>query len=124
MLQKSLELGIESEYCNLLLAAINEREKWASIITHNQSATPVKQQLDNSDNYQNLNQGLVEILTHREMEVLSLINQGYRNKNIAESLSISISTVKRHLQNIYQKLQVSSRTEAIAFLHDHTAPSL
>ncbi len=124
MLQKSLELGIESEYCNLLLAAINEREKWASIITHNQSATPVKQQFDNSDNYQNLNQGLVEILTHREMEVLSLINQGYRNKNIAESLSISISTVKRHLQNIYQKLQVSSRTEAITFLHDHTTPSL
>ena len=58
------------------------------------------------------------------MEVLSLINQGYRNKNIAESLSISISTVKRHLQNIYQKLQVSSRTEAITFLHDHTTPSL
>ena len=123
MLQKSLELGIETEYCNLLLAAINEREKCASIITHVQSSTPAKHQSDNSDKYQYLNQGLVEILTQREMEVLSLINQGYRNKNIAESLSISTSTVKRHLQNIYQKLQVSSRTEAIAFLHDHTASS-
>lgn len=119
MLQKSSERGVESEYCNVLLAAITEREQYAAIINNDQPPPPEKALTENNDEYRALNQGLIEILTPREMEVLDLINQGYRNKSIAESLSISNSTVKRHLQNIYQKLHVSSRTEAIACLHDH-----
>ena len=65
-----------------------------------------------------INQDLVESLSHRELEVLNLINQGDRNKKIAETLTISVSTVKRHLQNIYQKLQVNSRTEAMVILNN------
>jgi len=65
-----------------------------------------------------INQDLVESLSHRELEVLNLINQGNRNKQIAETLTISVSTVKRHLQNIYQKLQVNSRTEAMVILNN------
>ncbi|MFT4766836.1 MAG: LuxR family maltose regulon positive regulatory protein, partial [Oleispira sp.] len=71
-----------------------------------------------------VNQGLVESLSPRELEVLRLINQGCRNKHIAESLTISPSTVKRHLQNIYQKLQVNSRTEAIAILNDRSETNM
>jgi two-component system NarL family response regulator len=51
-------------------------------------------------------------LTRRETEVLQLIAQGLNNKNIGEQLSISPNTVKAHLRNILEKLQLSSRVEA------------
>jgi NarL family two-component system response regulator LiaR len=54
-------------------------------------------------------------LTEREREVLNLVVQGNSNQQIAEALVISITTVKAHISNILSKLQVSSRTEAIAF---------
>lgn len=52
-------------------------------------------------------------LTKREKEVLSLINLGYSNAQIGEELSIAIGTVKNHLKNIYSKLGVNSRVEAL-----------
>jgi LuxR family maltose regulon positive regulatory protein len=57
---------------------------------------------------------LVEPLTAREVEVLKLINAGCSNQEIAEKLVISIPTVKRHISNIYTKLGVKSRTQALA----------
>ena len=54
-----------------------------------------------------------EILSEREMEVLLLIAKGTGNKLIATSLCIGESTVKTHIQNIFQKLGVSDRTEAV-----------
>ena len=51
-------------------------------------------------------------LTHREVEVLRLVAQGYTNRQIAQSLFISVSTVKKHVQRIITKLGVSTRTEA------------
>lgn len=57
--------------------------------------------------------GLVEPLTDREMEVLSLLAGRYSNKEIAAELSISPMTVKRHTINIYQKLYVQGRREAV-----------
>jgi len=53
-------------------------------------------------------------LTSRETEVLERLAQGNRYKEIADQLTISIETVKNHLRKIYEKLQVSSRTEATA----------
>jgi two-component system nitrate/nitrite response regulator NarL len=54
-------------------------------------------------------------LTSREREVLDLIAQGARNKQIAASLVISEFTVKRHVQNILQKLELPSRRAAATF---------
>lgn len=53
-------------------------------------------------------------LTEREHEVLSLTAQGLTNKSIGFKLSISDRTVQEHLANIYQKLTVANRTEAVA----------
>ena len=53
-------------------------------------------------------------LTRRENEVLELLSQGFANKEIAQRLSLSLDTVRYHLKQIYDKLHVRSRTEAVA----------
>jgi NarL family two-component system response regulator LiaR len=63
--------------------------------------------------------GLGADLTEREHEVLRLVAQGLSNIDIGERLSISPSTVKYHLANIFSKLRVSSRMEAIALAYQH-----
>lgn len=57
---------------------------------------------------------LKSILTDREMDVLRLVEKGQQNPDIAENLYLSVNTVKRHLDNIYKKFTVNSRTELIA----------
>jgi DNA-binding NarL/FixJ family response regulator len=57
----------------------------------------------------------VVVLSAREREVLALVATGARNRQIAEELSISEFTVKRHMQNILQKLNLTSRAAAGAF---------
>jgi DNA-binding NarL/FixJ family response regulator len=52
-------------------------------------------------------------LTEREQEILSFLSKGYRYKEIADVLCISIETVRTHIRNIYEKLHVHSRTEAL-----------
>ena len=63
-------------------------------------------------------------LTEREQEVLKLVVQGLSNQQIADSLFISITTVKAHISNILSKLGVSSRAEAIAYALKHNLASL
>ena len=57
----------------------------------------------------------IVVLSAREREVLALVATGARNRQIAGDLSISEFTVKRHMQNILKKLNLSSRTAAGAF---------
>jgi LuxR family maltose regulon positive regulatory protein len=57
---------------------------------------------------------LVEPLSERELEVLQLISQGLSNREIASRLFISLNTVKVHTRDIYGKLNVHSRTQAVA----------
>ena len=54
-----------------------------------------------------------DALSEREYEILHLLAQGLRNKEIAEQLSITLNTVKAHLYKIYQKLHVQTRVEAM-----------
>ena len=59
-------------------------------------------------------QPLVEPLSRRELEILKLIAQGLSNREIGERLFLALDTVKGHNRRIYDKLQVQSRTEAVA----------
>jgi LuxR family maltose regulon positive regulatory protein len=56
----------------------------------------------------------VEPLSQRELEILQLIAQGLSNREICERLFLALDTVKGHNRRIFGKLQVQSRTEAIA----------
>lgn len=60
------------------------------------------------------NKQLLEPLSQREIEVLSLIDQGLANKEIAIKLSLAPATVKAHIRNLYGKIQAKSRTEALS----------
>lgn len=55
------------------------------------------------------------LLTEREREVLKLLAQGHHNQDIADQLFISESTVKKHVNNIYFKLETGTRAEAVAW---------
>jgi two-component system NarL family response regulator len=58
----------------------------------------------------------MEPLTAREKEILSLIAIGKGNRDIAETLNVEEKTVKNHINNIYSKLQIKSRYEAISYM--------
>jgi LuxR family maltose regulon positive regulatory protein len=62
-------------------------------------------------------QRLAEALSERELEVLRLLGSGRSNQAIADELFLAVGTVKRHLNSIFGKLGVASRTEAVARAH-------
>jgi LuxR family transcriptional regulator, maltose regulon positive regulatory protein len=61
---------------------------------------------------------LLDPLTPREFEIMRLICKGYSNPEIADELVVTLNTVKKHTSNIYGKLGVRSRTQAIALTHE------
>ena len=60
-------------------------------------------------------ENLLQYLTQREEEVLELLTQGITYKGVAQQLFISETTVKTHVNNIFQKLQVNDRTQAVLY---------
>jgi len=60
-------------------------------------------------------EALIEPLTERETEVLTLLARGKANKQIARELFVAVSTVKTHVNNLYRKLNISSRTQAALY---------
>jgi two-component system nitrate/nitrite response regulator NarL len=61
---------------------------------------------------------LSEPLTRREGDVLQLVGRGLANKEIARELRLSVATVKHHVHNIFTKLEISRRTQAMQKLRD------
>ena len=61
---------------------------------------------------------LLDPLSERELEILRLIATGVSNKDLAAKLVLTVGTVKWHLNNIYSKLGVRSRTQAVAKARD------
>lgn len=61
----------------------------------------------------NINDANVETLTQREKEILDSLAKGRMNKEVASEFDISIGTVRKHIQHIYEKLHVNTRVEAV-----------
>jgi LuxR family maltose regulon positive regulatory protein len=102
LLHEADSRGIAPDYTRQLLAAF-------SPVGWEQPAPPITQ-----SETRNQQSEIVESLSQRELEVLQLIAQGLSNREISERLFLALSTVKRHNGNIYGKLQVQRRTEAVA----------
>ena len=62
---------------------------------------------------------LAPLLTEREQDIVRLVTQGFRNKEIADKLSIGEQTVKNHLHNIFDKLGVADRLELALYALHH-----
>ena len=88
-----------------------------------ESARATFEQLGATPDLAALEEGADESSTHgltaRELEVLRLVASGKSNREIAAALVISEHTVARHVQNIFTKLRVTSRTAAGAFAFEH-----
>ena len=98
LLYEALTHRIAPNYTQRLLAAFSTAEPQQFIPLQNQAA----------------NSELIEALSERELEVLHLIAKGLTNPEIASRLYLALNTVKAHTRNIYGKLDVHSRTQAIA----------
>jgi LuxR family maltose regulon positive regulatory protein len=98
LLHEAFNRGIAPEYVRRMLAAISSDEPL-------QACTATFQ----TDLF-----GLIEPLSDRELEVLQRIAEGLTNREIADRLYLSLNTVKVHTRNIYGKLGVKSRTQAVA----------
>jgi LuxR family maltose regulon positive regulatory protein len=92
LLRQALSQGVAPDYVTMLLAAMRETDV-------------ISQAKD---------QPLSDPLSERELEVLRLIAAGFSNREIAQQLVIAVSTVKSHINHIYGKLDVNSRTQAVA----------
>lgn len=98
-------------YVDKLLAAFGE-----PLVTPTGEGTllPPAMQAHTSTAHESKVQTLVEPLSARELEVLRLVADGLSNHQIAEALIVTVGTAKKHLNNIFGKLGVGSRTQAIA----------
>jgi LuxR family maltose regulon positive regulatory protein len=97
LLYEAASRGIAPEYVSRLLTAFPVAEP--------EQAGPSETQTPEPD--------LIEPLSEREIEVLQLIAEGLTNREVASRLFLSLYTVKAHTHNIYGKLGVHNRTQAV-----------
>jgi LuxR family maltose regulon positive regulatory protein len=102
LLSEAAARGIMPDYTGKLLAVIESEKQKSEERSYLPSAPPLGVQ------------PLIEPLTPREREVLQLIVTGRSNPEIAAQLVIAVTTVKTHVKNIYGKLQVTNRFQAVA----------
>lgn len=92
-----------------------------SIIELSEGGSPmspsIARKVINTFNSSNSSSTVEDLLTQREFEIIKLLSKGFLYKEIADQLFISISTVKRHINHIYEKLQVQNKTEAVNKLY-------
>ncbi|MDP8993246.1 MAG: response regulator transcription factor [Actinomycetota bacterium] len=100
-----------------LLAALESVNRGEMVCSPRTAATLMRRVTTLAASRQN---GVAARLTAREREILELIDEGLSNKQIARCLYIELATVKNHVHNILEKLQVHRRSEAAARLRSGT----
>jgi len=98
LLYEAVTRGIAVDYARRLLSAFS--------VVETEQTVPAKTLAPAQE--------LIEPLSERELEVLQLIAQGLTNQEVASRLYLSLNTVKAHSRNIYGKLDVHSRVQAVA----------
>ena len=112
LMKRLIKQNVAVGYIGRILAAFRDDEKRAtSDATDNEIPSPGPP-VPTSPSHSTI-QTMVDPLTNRELDVLDLLEQRLSNKEIAVKLFISPKTVKKHLENIYGKLNVSSRRQAV-----------
>lgn len=79
----------------------------------------IKDDKSENNKTENLNLRKIGLLSKREYEILVLIASGYNNKEIGEGLYISEKTVKNHITNLFKKIEVSDRVQAVIFSYSN-----
>ena len=98
LLRRAISRGAEKEYASKLLGILEEEER------RRQGSRTSRVHIPHSS----------ESLSQRELEILRLVAAGLSNRQITQKLNISLNTAKKHMYNVCQRLQVSSRTQAVA----------
>jgi LuxR family maltose regulon positive regulatory protein len=111
LLREVAARGMMPDYIGKLLAAFEDATEEERRKTKENIPSPIARP---SSPVLSEAEGLIEPLSDRELEVLHLIAQGLSNREISERLFLALSTVKGHNRNIFGKLQVQRRTEAVA----------
>jgi LuxR family transcriptional regulator, maltose regulon positive regulatory protein len=109
------EIGSRKDPTELQTRLMAYADKLLEAFTHSATQLAIRNEPINSPVLQ---ASLVEPLSGRELQVLHLIADGLSNLAIAQKLFLSTGTVKVHLKHIYGKLDVNSRTQAVARLHE------
>lgn len=112
--ERTLSLAIEAAEAGQLFIDFVIGKAIRSVISEKQSLLT-----SNNANYGNL-----ELLTEREAEVLKYLCDGLNYKKVAQKLFISESTVKTHINNVFTKLKVNDRTQAVLYALKHDLESL
>jgi DNA-binding NarL/FixJ family response regulator len=114
----TLERAKKTEPWGYIVKPFNEKTLQASLeIAISNFAQRSNQQIP-SINFEKINKHLISQISEREFDVLQLIYEGKPNRQIAEGLFVSANTVKKHINNAYLKLDVNSRSTAIARLRE------
>ena len=126
-LQKALILAEPEKYCRIfidkgepirqLLLTLQQTSQPANLPTYISQLLTAFQSSERKYPVSTLQASLVDPLSERELEVLQYIAAGCTNRQIADQLFVAQSTVKTHINNIYSKLGVSDRAEAISQAH-------
>jgi LuxR family maltose regulon positive regulatory protein len=111
LLSEAAARGMMPDYISKLLAAFEAEEQ---PVLAGLAASPGKSEDKSYLPPVSPAQPLIEPLSQRELKILQLIAQGLSNREISERLFLALSTVKGHNRNIFDKLQVQRRTEAVA----------
>lgn len=111
---RTLSLAIEAAEANQLFVDFAVNNSLRNIIREKQSVLTTS----------NANFGNLELLTEREAEVLKYLCEGMNYKKVAQKLFISESTVKTHINNVFTKLKVNDRTQAVLYALKHDLESL
>jgi len=106
LLAESLVRGADPAYVTQVLTAIHQETAGAT-------AGEMTGEMTGETTVPDANQLLIEPLSQRELEVLGLLAIGHTNQAVADELVIAVSTVKKHVNNIFGKLGVGNRTQAI-----------